>query len=132
VGEVSPQGDGRGKTGGKTMKRTKSQRLDNYAVDLRKTMTAEERKLWYLFLKDLPVRFRRQKQIGKYIADFYCAEKKLVIELDGTQHYDGQEEYDEKRNLFMELQGLTVLHYSNADVNLRFKEICEDIWNYVM
>jgi very-short-patch-repair endonuclease len=114
------------------MKRTKSQRLDNYAVDLRKTMTAAERKLWYLFLKDLPVRFRRQKQIGKYIADFYCAEKKLVIELDGTQHYDGQEEYDEKRNLFMELQGLTVLRYSNADVNLRFKEICEDIWNYVM
>jgi very-short-patch-repair endonuclease len=120
------------KKGGKTMKRTKSQRLGDYAVDLRKTMTAEERKLWYLFLKDLPVRFRRQKQIGRYIADFYCAEKKLVIELDGTQHYDGQEEYDEKRNLFMELQGLTVLRYSNADVNLRFKEICEDIWNYVM
>ena len=56
------------------------------AKQLRKEMTKEERHLWYDFLRSYPVRFSRQKVLGKYIADFYCAEAKLVIELDGSQH----------------------------------------------
>ena len=58
------------------------------AKQLRKEMTKEERHLWYDFLRSYPVRFSRQKVLGKYIADFYCAEAKLVIELDGSQHYE--------------------------------------------
>ena len=58
------------------------------AKQLRKEMTKEERHLWYDFLRSYPVRFSRQKVLGKYIADFYSAEAKLVIELDGSQHYE--------------------------------------------
>ena len=58
------------------------------AKQLRKEMTREERHLWYDFLRSYPVRFSRQKVLGKYIADFYSAEAKLVIELDGSQHYE--------------------------------------------
>ena len=58
------------------------------AKQLRKEMTKEERHLWYDFLRSYPVRFSRQKVLVKYIADFYCAEAKLVIELDGSQHYE--------------------------------------------
>ena len=58
------------------------------AKQLRKEMTKEERHLWYDFLRAYPVRFSRQKVLGKYIADFYSAEAKLVIELDGSQHYE--------------------------------------------
>ena len=55
----------------------------------RKQMTKEDRHLWYDFLRAYPIRFSRQKVPGKYFADFYCAEAKLVIELDGSQHYEG-------------------------------------------
>ena len=58
------------------------------ARSLRKEMTKEERHLWYDFLRAYPIRFSRQKVLGKYIADFYCAAAKLVIELDGGQHYE--------------------------------------------
>ena len=55
---------------------------------LRKNMTKEENHLWYDFLKSQPVTFKRQKVIGNYIVDFFCAEARLVIELDGSQHYN--------------------------------------------
>ena len=58
------------------------------AKQLRKEMTKEERHLWYDFLRGYPIRFSRQKVLGKYIADFYNAKAKLVIELDGSQHYE--------------------------------------------
>ena len=68
-------------------------KLTRNAQQLRKAMTKEERHLWYDFLKLLKATFNRQKVIGNYIADFYCAEHKLIIELDGSQHYftEGQE-----------------------------------------
>ena len=93
-------------------------------------MTKEERHLWYDFLKGLPMMVHRQKVIGNYIVDFYIAEAKLVIELDGSQHYDpiGQVA-DRVRDAYLNTLGLTVLRYSNADVNLQFQSVCHDIWN---
>lgn len=91
-------------------------------------MTDEERHLWYDFLKSLPKTFNRQKVIGKYIVDFYCAEAKLVIELDGSQHYDPNgHAADLERDEYLSKMGLKVLRYSNADINLRFSSVCEDI-----
>ena len=93
-------------------------------------MTKEERHLWYDFLKSLPVMVHRQKDIGNYIVDFYIAEAKLVIELDGSQHYESQGQYtDQIRDDYLQSQGFTVLRYSNADVNQRFQSVCQDIWN---
>ena len=80
------------------------------AKQLRKDMTKEERHLWYDFLRPYPLRFSRQKILGKYIVDFYCAQAKLVIELDGSQHYeDANIEKDAERTAFLEGYGLTVL-----------------------
>lgn len=76
------------------------------AKQLRKEMTKEERHLWYDFLRSYPVRFSRQKVLGKYIADFYCAEAKLVIELDGSQHYEDRNiKKDADRTAFLEGYG---------------------------
>ena len=102
------------------------------AQNLRKNMTDEERHLWYDFLKGLPVVFKRQKVIGNYIVDFYCADAKLVIELDGSQHYDEQGiESDGKRDDYLRSLGLTVKRYSNADINKRFASVCEDIYRFI-
>ncbi len=95
-------------------------------------MTKEEKHLWYDFLKKLPVTVHRQKVIGNYIVDFYCAESKLVIELDGSQHYeeDGIKS-DRERDRYMENLGLTVLRYSNSDINKNFDSVCADIENRI-
>ena len=91
-------------------------------------MTREEKHLWYDFLKPLPIQFRRQKVIGNYIVDFYCSAAKLVIELDGSQHYNNDMlEYDKQRDAFLNNNGIEVLRYSNLDVNRYFTNICEDI-----
>ena len=98
------------------------------AKALRKNMTPEERHLWYDYLRAYPVRILRQKPIGTYIVDFYCASAKLVIELDGSQHFESEGlESDARRDAYLREQGLTVLRYSNADVNQRFSSVCEDI-----
>ena len=77
-----------------------------FAKELRKEMTKEERHLWYDFLRNYPVRFSRQKVLGKYIVDFYSAEAKIVIELDGSQHYeDGNVKKDLERTVFLEEYG---------------------------
>ncbi len=77
---------------------------------LRKNMTPWERKLWYEFLRSYPVRFQRQKAIGNYIVDFYCAKARLVIELDGGGHYlEKQMDYDKIRKNELESMNLTVL-----------------------
>lgn len=102
------------------------------ARKLRKNMTKEERHLWYDFLRSLPVQVHRQKAIGRYIVDFYIAQAKLVIELDGSQHYeDSGKSADAERDAYLNSCGLTVVRYSNADVNLRFESVCEDIWNRI-
>ena len=98
------------------------------ARQLRKEMTKEERHIWYDFLRTYPVRFSRQKILGKYIADFYSAEAKLVIELDGAQHYeDINAEKDAERTAFLEAYGLTVIRIPNNEVNRNFREVCEYI-----
>ena len=99
-----------------------------YAKQLRKNMTKEERHLWYDFLRSYPVRFSRQKILGKYIADFYSAEAKLVIELDGSQHYeDGNIQKDTDRTAFLERYGLTVIRIPNNEVSRNFRGVCEYI-----
>ena len=98
------------------------------AKQLRKEMTKEERHLWYDFLRTYPVRFSRQKVLGKYIADFYSAEAKLVIELDVSQHYeDVNTEKDAERTAFLEGYGLTVIRIPNNEVMRNFGGVCEYI-----
>ena len=98
------------------------------AKQLRKEMTQEERHLWYDFLRIYPVRFSRQKVLGKYIADFYSAEAKLVIELDGSQHYEETERVkDSERTAFLEGYGLTVIRIPNNEVSRNFRGVCEYI-----
>ena len=95
---------------------------------LRKNMTPQERKLWYDFLKPLPIDFKRQKIIGRYIVDFYCPSMQLVIELDGGQHYEKQgRKQDALRDEDLQSLGLRVLRYSNDDVMYNFDGVCEDI-----
>ncbi len=99
---------------------------------LRKSMTKEERHLWYDFLKDLPLTVHRQKVIHHYIVDFYIAEAKLVIELDGSQHFENEgQRKDAERDSFLQAQGLTILRYANSDINRNFRGVCEDIWNHL-
>ena len=91
-------------------------------------MTKEEAHLWYQFLCRYQPRFHRQYVIGNHIADFYCHQAKLVVELDGSQHYDpGEKEYDQKRTDYLQSQGLTELRFSNLDVMHRFRSVCEAI-----
>ncbi len=98
------------------------------AKQLRKEMTKEERHIWYDFLRSHPVRFSRQKVLGKYIADFYSAEAKLVIELDGSQHYEDRNiEKDSVRTAFLEQYGLAVIRIPNNEVNSSFSGVCEYI-----
>lgn len=110
------------------MQRKHNAALVPFAKELRKNMTAEERRLWYDFLRCYPVRFTRQKILGKYIADFYCAKAGLVIELDGSQH--GEEAgilQDAERTAFLESYGLMVLRIPNSDIHRHFPEVCEYI-----
>lgn len=95
---------------------------------LRKNMTVQERKLWYEFLRIYPIRFQRQKAIGEYIVDFYCAKAKLVIEIDGSQHYETEgKKIDEERTKKLNELGLRVERISNAEINQNFRGVCEYI-----
>ena len=92
---------------------------------LRNNMTKEEKRLRYDFLQKSPFRFSRQKILGKYIADFYCAKAKLVIELDGSQHFEKEvREYDNKRTAFLEEYGLKIIRIPNSEINNNFEGIC--------
>jgi len=91
-------------------------------------MTPHERKLWYLFLRNYPVKIYKQRIIGDYIVDFYCSSARLVIELDGSQHYKPQAiDYDIERSVFLESLGLKVLRFSNRDIDRHFRSVCEQI-----
>ena len=101
--------------------------MDNIklAKALRKNMTPWERKLWYDFLRTYPVRFQRQKAIGNYIADFYCAKAQLVIELDGGGHYEPEAQCrDDARTKELEKYGLKVLRLCNLDIDRNFEGVC--------
>ena len=96
------------------------------AKQLRKEMTKEERHLWYDYLRNKDVRFLRQKIIGSYIVDFYCAKASLVIELDGSQHYEDRGiEYDTQRTKYLEQCGLTVVRIPNNEINSNFNGVCD-------
>ena len=109
-----------------------NKKLIKNAKRLRNTMTKEERHLWYDFLKPMPVTVHRQKVLGGYIVDFYVAAARIVIELDGSQHYEPEnQEADMQRDAYLQENGCKILRYSNADINLRFQQVCEDILNHL-
>ena len=110
------------------MKIPKDYKKLDHARRLRREMTPHERKLWYLFLQKYPVKFYKQRIIDKYIVDFYCASAKLVIELDGTQHYeDHGVASDAERTKVLESFGLKVIRYSNREIDREFPAVCEQI-----
>ena len=104
-----------------------NKQLEN-ARYLRQEMTPHERKLWYLFLRKYPVKIYKQRIIGRFIVDFYCASARLVIEVDGSQHYEKQGvEYDKERSLFLSELGLEILRFSNKEIDKAFNGVCEQI-----
>ena len=95
---------------------------------LRKNMTPWERKLWYEYLRSYPVRFQRQKAIGNYIVDFYCAKARLVVELDGGGHYTPEQtQKDNLRTKELEAMNLKVLRICNLDIDRNFRGVCDYI-----
>ena len=93
-------------------------------------MTKEEKHLWYDFLKRLPFTVNRQKNIGDFIVDFFIAEKRVVIEIDGAQHFEpNNKNADKRRDDELLKLGITVLRYSNYEINKNFKAVCNDILN---
>ena len=102
--------------------------LKPHAQRLRREMTRQERHLWYDFLRSYSVSFRRQKSFSNYIVDFYCAAAKLVVEIDGSQHYEpGGRENDEKRDRYLNGLGLRVMRFSNFEVDCQFEGVCAQI-----
>jgi len=102
------------------------------ARELRKNMTKQERHLWYDFLRHYPVKILRQKVIGKYIADFYCASAKLVIEVDGSQHFtDEGKRYDFEREEFMRQFDIQTIRYTNYKIDKQFEAVCIDIDTHI-
>ena len=98
------------------------------AQTLRKNMTLEERILWYQFLKNYPIQWNRQKVFGPYVVDFYCKRLKLVIELDGSQHYEEAGfASDQKRTAYLTSLGLQVLRFSNRDIKTNLTGVCDAI-----
>ena len=95
---------------------------------LRKEMTPQERHLWFAFLKRHPVKFVRQRPIYKFIADFYCSKAKLIIEIDGSQHYTQEGmDYDNLRSEIINIYGIKVIRFSNYDIDKNFEGVCEEI-----
>ena len=110
------------------MERKHNTDLTSNAKTLRKNMTKEERHLWYDFLKTYPVRFLRQKVIDNYIVDFYCHSARLIIELDGSQHYEEKGLLKDKiRTERIKLRNLTVIRIPNNEVNRNFEGVCQYI-----
>ena len=98
------------------------------AKELRKNMTPQERRLWYVYLRKYPLRFQRQKTIRGYIADFFCDKARLIIELDGSQHYteEGLAHDGAREELLREL-GVAVLRFTNEEIEYSFQEVCKEI-----
>ena len=110
------------------MNRKHNPDLTGTARMLRKTMTKEERHLWYDFLKDYPRRFLRQKVIDCYIVDFYCHDARMIVELDGSQHYEPDKQLrDQERTRNLEMRGLMVIRIPNNEVTRNFRGVCEYI-----
>ena len=102
--------------------------LKPYAQENRRAPTPEEKKLWYVFLRHHPFQFRRQKSFGCYIVDFYCSSAKLVIEIDGNQHFSEEGKvWDENRTAHLNSLGLQVIRFTNQQVNEEFESVCSMI-----
>ena len=102
--------------------------LKSSAQSLRRDPTPAERKLWFEFLRDLPVRFTRQKPLGHYIADFYCSSSRLVVEVDGDSHFTERgEAYDAHRTAAIEAEGIRVIRVTNIEVMEQFEGVCQRI-----
>lgn len=115
-----------------SMKKIHNADLTDLSQKLRKEMTKEERHIWYDFLKGLSVPVYRQRTFGRYIVDFYCPSAKLVIELDGSQHYDESGvASDFVRDEYLRSLGLSILRYSNDDIHKRFDAVCKEIWTFI-
>jgi len=98
------------------------------ARELRTNATRQENHLWYDYLRYYSPRFTRQRIVGNFILDFYCAKAKLAIELDGSQHYEeGKMKYDEARTEFLENLGVKVMRFTNLDVDEHFEGVCRVI-----
>ena len=96
-------------------------------------MTPQEQRLWYVFLRKYPVKFYKQRIIESFIVDFYCPLARLVIELDGSQHYTEQGmQYDMERSAVFEQYGVQVLRFRNQDVSAHFEMVCEQIHEAVV
>ena len=102
--------------------------LKDLSRELRKNMTRHEKHLWYDFLKSYPVKWYRQRSIDRFIVDFYCSPAKLIIELDGSQHYteDGIE-FDAIRTDILEKYDLEVIRFSNIEIDRYFNDVCRAI-----
>jgi len=99
---------------------------------LRKDMTRQEKHLWYDFLCNYPIKIYRQRVIDYYIADFYCSSARLVIELDGSQHYtESGKNYDEARTKIMQCYHLKVIRFRNYDIDNNFIGVCQYIDNEI-
>ena len=110
------------------MKYKHNSELTDLAQTLRKNMTKEEKRLWYDFLNDYPIRFLRQKVIDNYIVDFYCSKAKLIIEIDGAQHYSEKGmKKDEIRTEKLAERDLIVIRIPNWQINNNFNRVCEYI-----
>lgn len=112
----------------KTTTVIKNHKMLPVARELRRKMTPQEKKLWYVFLRKYPVKFYKQRIIESFIVDFYCADARLVIELDGSQHYTEQgKAYDEERSQILNLYDLEVLRFTNLELDQQFDAVCEVI-----
>ena len=102
--------------------------LKDRSRQLRKNMTRQERRIWYDFLRDYPVKIYRQRSIDCFIADFYCSQARLVIEIDGGQHYTEEGlAYDKERTEALEKHGLEVIRFTNREVDQQFEGVCKRI-----
>ena len=111
---------------------TYNKALKPYAQKLRREMTPEEKHLWYQFLKPQGIKAKRQQIIRTFIVDFYIPSAKIVIEIDGSQHYEQEAQTkDHERDAALEQLGILVLRYSNSDINQRFRDVCMDILLHV-
>ena len=106
----------------------KNPQMTPRARKLRREMTPQERHLWYDFLRDYSVRFRRQRVIESFVADFYCSDALLVIEIDGSQHFTAQgQAYDLERSAIFATYGIHVIRFSNHEIDTQFEAVCQQI-----
>ena len=102
--------------------------MTGIAQNLRHQAPPEEKQLWYHFLREYPVQFRRQKPLGRYVLDFYCAKARLGIELDGSQHFTPEGLLsDQNRTAYLNNQGIHILRFSNSEINTQFEAVCRMI-----